>query len=110
MPKLAPLTEQQIQKARPAGRFDALEGAGKPLPDRPGNAFVSAGAADGFRFMAQAGVVPEEIAVKKQIAALRARLDATRDPCARREAMAELARLQMRMAIASEARRRFLRD
>ena len=38
------------------------------LPDRPGDAFVSAGDAVGFRIMAEAGVLPEEITLKKQVA------------------------------------------
>lgn len=45
----------------PRGQLSGLAGAGKPLPDRTGDAFVITGDAVGFRIMAGAGVRPEEI-------------------------------------------------
>lgn len=106
---LSRLAERQILKARMAGGLSGLEGEGKPLPDRPGDAFVSAGDAVGFRIMAEAGVLPEEITLKKQAAALRAHLATLTDEAARKDVMAELARTEMRQAIAEESRRRFLK-
>ena len=53
---LSRLAERQMQKARLRGELQGLEGEGKPLPDRPGDAFISAGDAVGFRIMAEAGV------------------------------------------------------
>ncbi len=106
---LSRLAERQIQKARLKGQLDHLEGEGKPLPDRPGDAFVSPGDAVGFRIMAEAGVLPEEITLKKQAAAQRAHLATLTDEAARKSAMAELARLEMLQAIAEESRRKFLR-
>lgn len=103
------LAEHQIQKARLKGQLQGLVGEGKPLPDRPGDAFVSPGDAVGFRIMAEAGVLPEEITLKKQVAAQRAHLATLKDAADRKSAMAELARLEMRQAIAEEARRKFLR-
>lgn len=99
-----------MQKARVQGQLQGLEGEGKPLPHRLGDAFVSAGDSVGFRIMAQAGVLPEEIVLKKQVIALRQHLATLTDADARKQAMAELARLEMRQAIAEESRRRFLRD
>ncbi len=81
---LSRLAERQIQKARLKGQLDHLEGAGKPLPDRPGDAFVSPGDAVGFRIMAEAGVLPEEITLKKQAAAQRAHLATLTDEAARK--------------------------
>lgn len=107
---LSRLAELQIQKARLKGDLQGLEGEGKPLPDRPGDAFISAGDAAGFRIMAQAGVLPEEITLKKQVAAKLEELATLTDEDARRKAMAELAELQMKQAMAEEARRKFLRD
>ena len=49
---LSRLAERQIQKARLKGALQGLEGEGKPLPDRPGDAFISSGDAVGFRIMA----------------------------------------------------------
>jgi len=96
-------------KALAEGKLSGLEGEGKPLPDHPGDAYVSAGDAVGFRIMAEAGVLPEEIVLKKQAAAQRALLATLTDPARRKEAMAELARLEMRRAIAEEARRNFMK-
>lgn len=106
---LSRMAERQIQKARLKGQLQGLAGEGKPLPDRPGDAFVSPGDAVGFRIMAEAGVLPEEITLKKQAAAQRAVLAALTDEAERKVAMAELARLEMLQAIAEEARRKFLR-
>lgn len=106
---LAKLAERQILKAKLNGGLSGLAGEGKPLPDRPGDAFVSAGDAVGFRIMAEAGVLPEEITLKKQAAAQRAHLATLTDEAARKAAMAELARIEMRQAIAEESRRRFLK-
>ncbi len=106
---LSRMAERQIQKSRLKGELHGLEGEGKPLPDHPGDAFVSAGDAVGLRCMAQAGVLPEEITLKKQAAAQRAHLATLTDEAERKAAMAELARLEMLQAIAEESRRKFLR-
>ena len=106
---LSRLAERQIQKARLTGQLQGLEGEGKPLPDRPDDAFVSPGDAVGFRIMAEAGVLPEDIILKKQVLAQRAHLATLTDLSARKAAMAELARLELRQAIAEESRRKFLR-
>ena len=106
---LSKLAERQIARARAKGQLQGLEGEGKPLPDRPGDAFVSAGDAVGFRIMAEAGVLPEEITLKKAAAAQRALLATLTDEAERKAAMAELARIEMRQAIAEEARRKFLK-
>lgn len=107
---LSRLAERQIQKARLKGQLQGLVGEGKPLPDRTGDAFVSPGDAVGFRIMAQAGVLPEEIVLKKQIEDHLALLATLTDAQARKAAMATLAELQMKQAMAEEARRKFLRD
>jgi hypothetical protein len=106
---LSRLAERQIQKARLKGELQGLAGEGKPLPDRTGDAFVSPGDAVGFRIMAEAGVLPPEITLKKQAAAQRAHLATLTDEADRKAAMAELARLEMLQAIAEESRRKFLR-
>jgi hypothetical protein len=106
---LSRLAERQIQKARLKGELQGLAGEGKPLPDRTGDAFVSPGDAVGFRIMAEAGVLPPEITLKKQAAAQRTHLATLTDDAARKTAMAGLARLEMLQAIAEESRRKFLR-
>lgn len=107
---LSRLAERQMQKARLKGQLQGLEGEGKPLPDRSGDAFVSPGDAVGFRIVAEAGVLPEEIVLKKRIAALSAEMAALPEGAERDAMQAQLADLQMRAAMAAEARRKFLRD
>ena len=107
---LSRLAERQMQKARLKGELQGLEGEGKPLPDRPGDAFISPGDAVGFRIMAEAGVLPEEIVLKKEAARLRGVLAVTEGEGARKAVMTELAQVEMRQAMAEEARRRFLRS
>ncbi|NKX44640.1 DUF1992 domain-containing protein [Roseicyclus persicicus] len=99
------LAERQILKAQADGVFDRLEGAGKPLPERPPEDAVGIA----MRIMAQAGVVPREFELKKEVDAQRARLAAITDPAARKQAMAVLTNLQLRYDIEREARRRFYR-
>lgn len=106
---LSRLAERQIQNARLKGQLQGLEGEGKPLPDRPSDAFISPGDAVGFRIMAQAGVLPEEIVLKNAVATQREHLATLTGEAERKAAMAELAQLEMRQAIAEEARRKFLR-
>ncbi len=106
---LSRMAERQMQKARLKGELQGLKGEGKPLPDRTGDAFISPGDAVGFRIMAEAGVLPEEIVLKKQAAAQRAHLATLTDAAERKAAVAELARLEMLQAIAEESRRKFLR-
>lgn len=101
------IAERMMLKARAEGKLSGLEGEGRPLPERPVERDSTAA---GFRIMAQAGVLPEEIALKKQVIAARAQLDDLPEGPERAALLAEIARLQMRQAIAEEARRRFMRD
>lgn len=98
-----------MQAARLKGQLQGLAGEGQPLPDRTGDAFVSPGDAVGFRIMAEAGVLPEEITLKKQAQAQREKLATLTDEMERKAALAQLARLEMRQAMAEEARRAFLK-
>lgn len=109
MPNFNRLTEAQIRRAEAEGQFKDLEGAGKPLPDRPGDALLDAGEAVGFRMMAEAGALPEEIALKAELDEARRIWQAETDEARKKEAMARIAKLQMRYEIARDARRKFLR-
>lgn len=105
---LLSLTESRIRKAEAEGQLSGLHGEGKPLPKRPGDALIPAGDAVGHRIMAEAGALPEEIKLKKALDAALAELNAATD-ATRRTALAKVADLQLRHAIAQEARRKFLR-
>ena len=104
------IAELWMRKAEAEGKLSGLAGEGAPLPERPGDAFVDPGDAIGFRIMAEAGVLPEEIALKKAIDAQKTLLAGLTDPAARKAAMAELARLETKRGIAEEARRKFLKS
>ena len=52
--------------------------------------------------------MPEEILLKKQIEAQKKRMAAIKDPKERKAEMAKLADLEMKKAIAEEARRKFI--
>lgn len=60
--------------------------------------------------MAEAGILPEEINLKKLAQKQREQLAALSDESERKAAMAELAQIEMRQAIAAEARRKFLKN
>ena len=98
------LSERQIRKAQAEGQLDNLRGAGMPLQS---DGASSSANAVGFRIMAEAGALPPEISLKKECDAKRAELAALTDPAARKEAMAALATLEMRYAMAVEARRKY---
>lgn len=102
------LIEKQIQKARLSGRLEGLEGEGRPLPNRPGDAHVDAGDAAGFRIMAEAGVLPEEIELRKQIEAHKQNMAGISNPEQRKAAMQKLADLELRYNISKESRKKFL--
>jgi hypothetical protein len=104
--KLSTLAEHQIRKAEAEGQFRDLKGAGKPL----GVGQDGSAEAIGFRIMAEAGALPREIALRKEVAEAARILAAEADPAARRAAQARLAELELRLAIEVEARRRFGRD
>lgn len=101
------LTEQQIKKAEAEGKLSGLAGEGKPLPERPGDAFIDAGDAVGHRIMAEAGALPEEIRLKRALQAVRADWQMASDPDEKKRLMAKIADLELRHAIAREARMKF---
>lgn len=106
---LAKLIERQIQKAQAEGQLEGLEGEGRPLPDRSGEAQTDPALAAGHRIMAQAGVLPEEFTIKKQLDAAGQDYATLSDPQARKRAMARIADLEMRYNMARDARRAFMR-
>ena len=98
------LAESQIRKAQAEGQMDDLKGKGAPLPRNP-----SAGDANavGFRIMSDAGVVPEEINLRKALQVQQAAVQQAGNPEDQRREMRKLSDLQLRLAIQEEARRRF---
>lgn len=101
------LTEAQIRKAQASGQLDDLPGAGKPLPAHPEEAMIDPMDAVGHRIMAEAGALPEEILLKKQMDTARADWQAATSPEDKKRCMAALAAVQMRYEIARDARKKF---
>jgi hypothetical protein len=102
--KWSKLSEHQIRKAQAEGQLDNLKGAGKPLPP-PGHGDFAEAA--GFRIMAEAGALPQEVELRKALKAQAQKLAATTDPAERKREMAAFADLQQKLAIQEEARRKF---
>ena len=105
---LGRLVERQIQKALAEGKLQGLEGEGKPLPDRSGEAFSDMATAVAVRIMAEAGTLPEEFKIKKLLEAARENYQAAKTEDEKHVAMALIAELEQRYNIAVEARRSFM--
>lgn len=102
--RLSKIAEQRILAAEAEGKLSNLKGAGKPLPVRGGGDHADA---VGFRMMAEAGALPEEMRLKKELVEARRRLAAAEGDAARKAASAVVADLEMRLSIQEESRRRF---
>lgn len=99
---LSSLIDQIVADAEKRGDFDDLPGAGQPLPhlDDPQNAVLN-------RMMKEADAKSPVVILRQQILESSARLKALTDPAARKDEMARLAELQMKLAIEMEAFRKY---
>ncbi|MFN3918927.1 MAG: DUF1992 domain-containing protein [Methylohalobius sp.] len=72
------LAERKIEEAMARGEFDRLSCAGKPLPedDLPG---VAPELRLAYRLLKNAGYVPEEVSLRREIAEVQQLLDQCRD-------------------------------
>ena len=107
MDKVKSLAERQIVKAQAEGKLSGLEGEGKPLPDRPVETGEDAAVSAGMRVMAEAGVLPEEFDLKRELDAARRAVASATEGADRKKLMARVADLELKYEIAREARRRF---
>ncbi|MBF9048015.1 DUF1992 domain-containing protein [Rhodobacterales bacterium LSUCC0031] len=103
------LAERRMLKAQAEGKLSGLAGEGKPLPENPEAAFVDPGLAVGYRIMAEHGALPEEVGLRKALDAAKADYAAAASDAEKRAAMARIAELDMKLAIAVEARQKFMR-
>lgn len=102
------LIERQLLKAKAEGKLEGLEGEGKPLPERPEEAVVDPAMAAGYRIMAEAGALPEEFRLQKELDQARADWRAATDEAEKKRLMARIADLEMRHNIARDARKKFM--
>lgn len=61
------LAEEKIRQALERGEFDNLPGKGKPIPDEQGMALVPEEMRVAYRMMKNAGYVPEEVRLLREI-------------------------------------------
>lgn len=93
---------RRIDAAAARGELNGLAGEGKPLdPER-----LRESADDVLhRMMADAGVVPAEVSLAREIEARRAVLEQIEDPAERRAVQRQIGLLELKRAIAQDARR-----
>lgn len=97
MGHFADLVEQRIRQAMEEGAFDDLPGRGRPL-DLDDDALVPEELRLAFRVLKNAGYVPEELELRREIAVIEAMLDEALSEDDRRLANKRLALLRTRLA------------
>lgn len=97
------LVEMRILAAMAEGAFDNLPGAGQPLAPED-DALVPEELRVAYRILKNAGYVPEELALRKEIASVHRMLDEALDGEDRRLAGKRLALLRARLAARSGER------
>ena len=61
------MAEEKIRDAMAKGELENLPGAGKPIPDEQGLEFVAAEMRMAYRILKNAGFVPEEVQLRREI-------------------------------------------
>jgi hypothetical protein len=92
------LAEERIQEALRRGDFDHLPGAGKPIPDEDDLTLVPEDMRMAYRVMRNAGYVPEEVRLRREIGDVARLLDLCEDESAEfREGLGRLHLLMQRL-------------
>jgi len=91
------LAEQRIQEAQEAGQFDDLPGHGQPLPEDDIDPLVPAELRTAYRLLKNAGYLPEEVQLRRQIQEAEDLLLAARTEEDRDEASSRLRLLLQRL-------------
>jgi hypothetical protein len=89
------LVEQKIREAQAAGEFDGLEGAGRPV-DLEAYFNTPEELRAGYALLKNAGVLPEEASVLKELNETAARLEECRDEAERERLTRDLRDLRLR--------------
>jgi hypothetical protein len=97
------IAERKIQDALERGEFERLPGAGRPL-ELEDLSRVPEDLRAGYVLLKNAGVLPEELELKKHLLTLDDLLAACRDEGARRKLLAERTSAALRYALLSEKR------
>lgn len=96
MAALDKLVDRRIEEAIARGEFEDLDGRGSPV-DLSEDAMVPEDLRLAHRVLKNAGFVPEELSLRREINEIRDGLAATRDPEERRRALARLDLLTARL-------------
>lgn len=103
------IAERKIQQAIEEGQFDNLENKGKPLVD-DGLDLVPEDLRMAYKIMKNAGVVPEEIELRKEIVNLNQLLNACADEAERKALRMKISEKQLKYNIIMEARGKKITD
>ena len=96
--------EQKIREAQEAGEFDRLEGRGRPV-DLEAYFSTPEELRAGYAVLKNAGVLPEEAAVLRELNEVRARLEACRDRKERERLGRAAADLRLKYDLLAERQR-----
>ncbi len=97
--------EQQIRDAMARGEFDNLPGAGKPQ-DHAGYFSLPEDLRMGYTLLKNAGYIPQEVELLREIAALRSQLDRAPDEATRQQVRRAINDRQLKFDVLMDQRRR----
>ena len=102
--KFDKLVEEKIREAMEAGEFDQIEGAGRPVNL---DAYFAApeDVRAAYSVLKNAGVVPEEAQLLREISETKEALERTPDPARRGELSGRLRQLRLKLDLISERNR-----
>ncbi len=92
------IAERRIAEAMDRGEFEGLPGAGKPLRLED-DSLVPEELRAGYRLLKNAGYLPEEISLRREISKIETLLNLIDEPAARDRAMRKLRLLETRLGL-----------
>ena len=96
------IVEQRIREAAERGEFDDLPGAGKPL-NLDDDRLVPEELRAGYRILKNAGYIPEEVRLRREISQIETLLNLIDEPLAKDRAMRRLRLLETRLGVTDRA-------
>jgi hypothetical protein len=97
------IAEQKLEEAARAGAFDNLPGAGKPLR-LDDDALVARDLRMAHRVLKNAGLLPPELELRREITQLHALIATLDEDAARRHALTRLALLEVKLEASGRSR------
>jgi hypothetical protein len=97
------IAERKLEEAARAGEFDNLPGAGKPL-NLDDDALVAPELRMAHRLLKNAGLLPPEVELRREIGEVHALIASLDDDAARRHALTRLALLEIKLEASGRSR------